>query len=61
MLSGLGMFTVKCVAKLKQLNIFFFECYLAHLTVRQGLEDQHWIIDITGSMSPAAIAEFLEL
>jgi hypothetical protein len=23
MLSGLGMFTVKCVAKLKQLNIFF--------------------------------------
>jgi hypothetical protein len=32
-----------------------------HLTVRQGLEDQHWTIDITRSMSPAAIAEFLEL
>jgi hypothetical protein len=29
--------------------------------VQQGLEDQHWTIDITGSMSPAAIAEFLEL
>lgn len=33
----------------------------ARLTVRQGLLDRHWTRAISGSMSSAAIAEFLDL